>query len=199
MGANPAALDTPIDRHRQTLEARAFQRDTTARRCESGRAMSDPKEPRPGEVSIELPSKFDAGLYYIGRIRTPFKTLAECPKNSRESQATATVELDPAYAAGIECVEHFSHLVLLYWLDEARRDLIRQVPRHLGVARGVFALRSPIRPNPIGMSVVELLSVDGTKLTVRNIDCRDGTPLIDIKPYFPSIDSFPAAKVASRG
>ena len=160
--------------------------------------MSNPKPTRPGEVSIALPSTFDAGLHFIGRIRTPFKTLEDCPKNSRETEATATVEVDPAYAAGLDGVELFSHLLLLYWLDEARRDLIRQAPKHLDVERGVFALRSPIRPNPIGISVVELLSIDGNALTVRNIDCRDGTPLIDIKPYFPSTDSVPAARVAPR-
>jgi len=160
--------------------------------------MSEPKAPRPGEVSIELPAQFDAHLHFIGRIRTPFKTLADCPKNTRESNATATVELDPAYAAGLDGVGLFTHLVLLYWLGDARRDLIRQVPSHLGKARGVFALRTPLRPNPIGMAVVELLSIDGAMLTVRNIDCLDDTPLIDIKPYFPSTDSFSAAKVAPR-
>jgi tRNA-Thr(GGU) m(6)t(6)A37 methyltransferase TsaA len=160
--------------------------------------MSRTKAPRPGEISIALPPGPDAGLNFIGRIRTPFATLADCPRNSRESDAVATVEIDPAYAAGLEGVELFSHLVLLYWLDAARRDLIRQLPGHLRQPRGVFALRSPIRPNPIGMAIVELLSVDGTRLTVRNIDCRDGTPLLDVKPYFPSTDSFPSARVPPR-
>jgi tRNA-Thr(GGU) m(6)t(6)A37 methyltransferase TsaA len=160
--------------------------------------MSEPNSPRPGEVSITLPAGFDAGLHFIGRIRTPFATLADCPKNTRESSATATVELADAYAAGLEGVEQFSHLVLLYWLDEARRDLIRQAPRHLASPRGVFALRSPVRPNPIGIAVVELLSADRATLQVRNVDCRDGTPLLDIKPYFPSTDSVPAARVAPR-
>jgi tRNA-Thr(GGU) m(6)t(6)A37 methyltransferase TsaA len=159
--------------------------------------MTESKGPRPGEVSIDLPRQTGAGLHFIGRIRTPFETLDQCPRNSRATDAAATVELDPRYAAGLEGIEHFSHLILLYWMDEARRDLILQVPKHLGVVRGAFALRSPIRPNPIGLSVVELLSVDGTALTVRNIDCRDGTPLIDIKPYFPSTDSFPAAAADS--
>jgi tRNA-Thr(GGU) m(6)t(6)A37 methyltransferase TsaA len=160
--------------------------------------MSRTKAPRPGEISIALPPGSDAGLHFIGRIRTPFATLADCPRNSRESDAVASVVIDPAYAAGLEGVELFSHLVLLYWLDAARRDLIRQLPSHLRKPRGVFALRTPIRPNPIGMAIVELLSVDGTTLTVRNIDCRDGTPLLDIKPYFPSTDSFPAARVPPR-
>ncbi|HXF55431.1 MAG TPA: tRNA (N6-threonylcarbamoyladenosine(37)-N6)-methyltransferase TrmO [Hyphomicrobiaceae bacterium] len=161
--------------------------------------MSTTKAPRPGEVSIRLPSRADAALHFIGRIRTPFASVTECPKNTREADAVATVEIDPRYAAGLEGVELFSHLVLLYWLDEARRDLIRQAPSHLTGPRGVFALRSPIRPNPIGLAVVELLAVAGTILRVRNIDCRDGTPLLDVKPYFPSTDSFPDARVAPRG
>jgi tRNA (Thr-GGU) A37 N-methylase len=79
-------------------------------------------------------------------------------------------------------------------MHQARRDLIRQVPAHLGRPRGTFALRSPVRPNPIAIAAVELIAVAGTTLTVRKVDCIDGTPLIDIKPYFASIDSFPDAR-----
>jgi tRNA-Thr(GGU) m(6)t(6)A37 methyltransferase TsaA len=78
-------------------------------------------------------------------------------------------------------------------MDHARRDLSQQVPAHLGKPRGTFALRSPVRPNPIAMAAVELISVEGTTLHVRNVDCIDGTPLLDIKPYFASIDSVPEA------
>ncbi len=150
--------------------------------------------PRPGEESIELPPATDAGVYFIGRIRTPFATRADCPKNGRESEAQAVIEIDPRYAAGLLDIERCSHLIVLYWMDEARRDLIQQVPGHLGRPRGTFALRSPVRPNPIALSVVELLKVDGNRLTVRHIDCRDGTPLIDIKPYYASTDCVPDAR-----
>jgi len=148
---------------------------------------------RAGDLSTALPG-FDAGIAFIGRIRTPFATLADCPKNPREGQVEATVELDPRYLPGLEGLELFSHLILLYWLDEARRDLVRQTPRHLDAPRGVFALRSPLRPNPIGLSVAALVSVNGPTLIVRGIDCRDGTPLVDIKPYFASTDSVPDAR-----
>ena len=150
--------------------------------------------PRLGEVAIDMPEATDAGVYFIGRIRTPFSTLKDCPKNVAESKAEATIELDPRYAAGLTGIERFSHLVLLYWLDESRRDLVLQSPRHAPEPRGVFALRSPVRPNPIGLAVVELLSISGTKLRVRHIDCRDDTPLIDLTPYFASIDSVPDAR-----
>ena len=157
--------------------------------------MSDMRAPRPGEVAIRMPDAFDAQLHFIGRIRTPWKTPGECPKNSRERKdVVATVELDPHYAQGLEDIGLLSHLILLYWLHQSRRDLIIQAPSHAPEPRGVFALRSPVRPNPIGLAVVELLAVEGTRLTIRNIDCADGTPLIDIKPYFASTDSVPEAR-----
>jgi tRNA-Thr(GGU) m(6)t(6)A37 methyltransferase TsaA len=148
---------------------------------------------RPGEVALELPAGFDAGVYFIGRIRTPFKTRDDCPKGIAASDAVGRVELDPRYAAGLRDLDLYSHAILLYWMDRARRDLIEQVPAHLGHPRGTFALRSPVRPNPIAVAVVEILGIEGTTLTVRSIDCLDGTPLLDIKPYFASIDSVPDA------
>ena len=151
---------------------------------------------RPGEVKIELPADFDAGIYFIGRIRTPFMTRDQCPKNIAESTAEGRVELDPRYTDGLADLSLYSHAWLMYWMDQARRDLVQQVPAHLGRPRGTFALRSPVRPNPVALAAVELLSIDGTTIHVRNVDCIDGTPLIDIKPYFASIDSIPGAKRA---
>ncbi|HZT48432.1 MAG TPA: tRNA (N6-threonylcarbamoyladenosine(37)-N6)-methyltransferase TrmO [Hyphomicrobiaceae bacterium] len=156
--------------------------------------MSDKSGMRPGEVAVSLPETCDAGLCFIGRIRTPFKSRSECPKNAAESRAEGRVELDPRFAAGLAGLEGFSHVWLLYWMHEARRDLIVQVPAHLGRARGTFALRSPVRPNPIAMAAVELVRIEGATLTVRHVDCLDGTPLLDIKPYFASIDSVPDAR-----
>jgi tRNA-Thr(GGU) m(6)t(6)A37 methyltransferase TsaA len=156
--------------------------------------MAETSDIRPGEVAIELPASFDAGVYFIGRIRTPFKTLAQCPKNTAASGAVGRVELDPRYAGGLRDLELYSHAVLLYWMDQARRDLIQQVPAHLGHPRGTFALRSPVRPNPVALGLVEVLSIEGTTVTVRNVDCIDGTPLLDIKPYFSSTDSVPGTK-----
>jgi tRNA-Thr(GGU) m(6)t(6)A37 methyltransferase TsaA len=150
---------------------------------------------RAGEVAIPLPDKIDAGVYFIGRIRTPWTRRTECPKNARESGAVCTVEVDPRYAAALKGVESCSHLIVLYWMDKSRRDLVLQVPRHYGEARGTFALRSPARANPIAMSVVTLLQVSDSRLSVVGIDCLDGTPLIDIKPYFASTDSVPDAFV----
>jgi len=158
--------------------------------------MTDPDfGPREGETGIALPASFDAGVYFIGRIRTPWTTRAECPKNGGEAEAACTIELDPRYADGLADLATCSHLIVLYWMDRAPRHLVRQRPRHYGVARGVFALRSPARPNPIALSVVVLLGIEGTRLSVRRLDCLDGTPLLDLKPYFASTDARPQARV----
>ena len=149
---------------------------------------------RPGEVAVTLPETFDAGVYFIGRIRTPWTNRDDCPKNARGSDAVCTIELDPRYAAALDGVATCTHLVILYFMDRARRDLLIQAPRH-GDRSGTFSLRSPVRPNPIAMSVVKLLRIEGTTLSVVGLDCLDGTPLIDIKPYFASVDSVPEAIV----
>jgi len=159
----------------------------------------DPDAKRDGEVAVELPARFDAGLYFIGRIRTPWHTRDECPKNARESDAVCTIEVEPDFAAALKGVETCSHMLVLYWMDRARRDLVVQAPRHYGEPRGTFALRSPVRPNPIAASVVKLIKVDGTRLSVVGLDCLDGTPLLDLKPYFASTDAVPDAVVGWHG
>ncbi len=143
---------------------------------------------RSGEIAVELPSRFDAGIYFIGTIRTPWKTRAECPKNGRLTREICTVEVDPRYAAALEGIEKFPRIVVMYFMDQARRDLVRQVPRHLGEARGTFALRSPVRPNPIALSVAELVQMKANRLEVIGLDCLDGTPLVDLKPHYETVD-----------
>jgi tRNA-Thr(GGU) m(6)t(6)A37 methyltransferase TsaA len=150
---------------------------------------------RPGEVAVDLPGRFDAGVYFIGRIRTPWTSRDACPKNARESDAVCTIEVDPRWRQALSGIETCTHVLVLYWMDKARRDLVRQVPRHLGEPRGTFALRSPVRPNPIAASVARLVKVDGSALSVIGLDCLDGTPLVDLKPYFASVDAVPDAVV----
>jgi tRNA-Thr(GGU) m(6)t(6)A37 methyltransferase TsaA len=150
---------------------------------------------RPGEVTAALPDRFDAGLYFIGRIRTPWTRREDCPKNARESDAVCVIEVDARWAAALTGVETCTHVLALYWMDRARRDLVIQAPRHYAEPRGTFALRSPVRPNPIAASVLRLVGVDGTRLSVVGLDCLDGTPLLDIKPYFASTDAVPEAAV----
>jgi len=150
---------------------------------------------RTGEMAVDLPPQPDAGLYFIGRIRTPWRERQDCPKNARESEALCTLELEARWTTGLKDVESCSHLVVLYWMDRAPRNLVLQVPSHYGVQRGTFALRSPARPNPIALSVVRLVGIEGGALSVTGLDCLDGTPLLDIKPYFASTDSVPDAMV----
>jgi tRNA-Thr(GGU) m(6)t(6)A37 methyltransferase TsaA len=150
---------------------------------------------REGEIAAELPERFDASLYYIGRIRTPWKRREDCPKNPREADAVCTIVLDRRWAAGLQGLESVSHVVVLYWMDRARRDLVLQAPHHYTERRGTFALRSPVRPNPIAVSVARLVRIEGNELSVIGLDCLDDTPLLDIKPYFASTDSVPDASV----
>src|SRR4029077_20760287 len=131
------------------------------------------------------PETFDAGVYFIGRIRTPWKTRSECPRNARGSDAVCPIELDPRSAAALDGVATCTHLVVLYFMHEARRDLVVQVSRHSG-RRGTSALRSRGRPNPPALSGGRLGGVGGPPLSVVGLDCLDGTPLIDTKPYFAS-------------
>ena len=138
---------------------------------------------RPGEVVADLPGSFDTGLYFIGRLRTPWKSRRDCPRQGdREAGPACRVDIDARWRAGLKNIGRHSHLLLLYFMHEARRDLVEQSPRSNGETMGTFSLRSPIRPNPIAASLVELLEVHDDHLIVRGLDCLDGTPLIDIKP-----------------
>jgi tRNA-Thr(GGU) m(6)t(6)A37 methyltransferase TsaA len=137
---------------------------------------------RPGETSAPLPERQDAHLVFIGRLRTPFLTRDDCPRQGDiEAGPVCRVELDPHWRAALAGIESFATLDLLYWMHEARRDLLTQTPRG-GQPLGTFALRSPVRPNPIALSRVALIGVEDGVLLVRGLDCLDGTRLIDIKP-----------------
>jgi tRNA-Thr(GGU) m(6)t(6)A37 methyltransferase TsaA len=165
--------------------------------CETGFAMRPEMEM--DKDSPPPPAAPDGAVVFIGRIRTPWPGRKDCPHNvlrAREAGGTATVEIAPAYRAGLDGLSAFSHVVLLYWMDEAERDVMIQTPRHSGRPRGVFSIRSPARPNPIALSVARLIAIDEAAglLTVEQLDCRDGTPLLDVKPYLPSIDAVPDAR-----
>jgi tRNA-Thr(GGU) m(6)t(6)A37 methyltransferase TsaA len=139
-------------------------------------------EVRPGELAISLPARADAEVYFIGRIRTPWADRLECPRQGRPDGPTCRIEVFPPWDKGLDSIAEFERLEVLYWLHESRRDLAMQSPRSDGQARGVFSLRTPVRPNPIATSIVQLVKVEGPVLFVRGLDCLDGTPLIDLKP-----------------
>ena len=103
---------------------------------------------------------------------------ARAARTGRNAASSST----PPWDQALDGIEAFERVEVLYWLDRSRRDLLRQNPGHGGAARGTFALRSPVRPNPIGTSLVRLIRREGSVLVVRGLDCLDGTPLIDLKP-----------------
>jgi tRNA-Thr(GGU) m(6)t(6)A37 methyltransferase TsaA len=127
----------------------------------------------------------------IGAIRTPFASLEECPRQVGPDAENCRIQLLPQYAEALLHIGSASHVWLLYWLDQADRSRLTVPTPHDGVARGVFANRSPARPNPIALRAVRLHGIeDGTVpgLIVGGMDCLDGTPLLDIKPYVPPVD-----------
>ena len=158
-------------------------------------------EKREGERSLpfdpaEMPA--DGTVVFIGRIRSPWRDRENCPRNMAAARAAAQpalLEIDQPYRDGLSGLATASHLVVLTWLDRAPRNLIVQKPRHADAPRGVFALRSPARPNPIGLHIVRLLGfeADAGLLHLEAIDVLDGTPVIDLKPYYASTDSVPDA------
>jgi len=139
-------------------------------------------EIRRNEVAIEPPEPDDAGLTYIGRIMTPWTSRMETPRQGRHDGPVCTIEIYEPWVAALKGIEAFERLEVIYWLDQARRDLVLQSPASNGEVFGTFSIRSPVRPNPIGTSIVLLEKVEGNRLLVRGMDCLDGTPLLDLKP-----------------
>jgi tRNA-Thr(GGU) m(6)t(6)A37 methyltransferase TsaA len=139
-------------------------------------------ELRPGEATVALPSQTDAGVYFIGTIRTPWRVRGECPKRGGPDGPVCSIVVDERWRAALTDLADHRRIQVLYWMHRARRDLVLQTPLRTGQTTGSFALRSPVRPNPIASSVVELVAIEGTTVQVRGLDCLDGTPLIDLKP-----------------
>ncbi|MDR3373901.1 MAG: SAM-dependent methyltransferase [Ancalomicrobiaceae bacterium] len=137
---------------------------------------------RPGEEAASWDGRIDAGLIFIGRIRTPWTVLSECPRHGRPDGPLCRIEVFDVWAPALAGVDVGAMVEVFYWLHRSRRDLLLQTPRHDGVTHGTFSLRSPIRPNPIGTSIVRLERREGTTLFARGLDCLDGTPLVDLKP-----------------
>lgn len=128
----------------------------------------------------------------IGSVRSPYKETREIPKGlGAKHEAEGVLEILPEFEAGLRDIEGFSHLFVLWVFDRSEGFDLQGTPPSDNRPHGVFATRSPRRPNPIGLTVVELLRREGTRLQVRGVDMLDGTPILDIKPYLSSVD--PAA------
>ena len=125
----------------------------------------------------------------IGVIHTPFKEPRGTPIQPVAAEGVeGIVEVFPEYVDGLEGLEGFSHIILVYHFHLVGRRLLKVKPYMSDRLLGIFATRAPPRPNPIGISVVRLLDIEGSILRVRDVDIVDGTPLLDIKPYVPAFD-----------
>jgi tRNA (adenine37-N6)-methyltransferase len=124
----------------------------------------------------------------IGFVSSPYKSTADVPKGlGGKHNAEGILKILPEFAAGLTDIEGFSHLIILWEFDRAGEFELLATPPSDNRPHGVFATRSPRRPNPIGLTVVELLHRDNTDLHVRGVDMLDGTPILDIKPYLSGI------------
>jgi tRNA (adenine37-N6)-methyltransferase len=134
-------------------------------------------EIRTAEVAVALPAATDAGLIFIGRT-----SRLETPRQGRLDGPTCRIEIFDPWMPALDGIGQYERLEVLYWLHLSRRDLVRQSPANDGTVRGTFSLRTPVRPNPIATSIVQLIGVQGNAVLVRGLDCLDGTPLLDLKP-----------------
>jgi tRNA-Thr(GGU) m(6)t(6)A37 methyltransferase TsaA len=135
-------------------------------------------------------------LQPIGLIHSPHRQAEGTPIQPRWAAGIeGTVDLFPEFTPGLRDLDGFDRIWLLYWFDRARAFQLEVVPYLDTQKRGVFATRTPSRPNPIGLSCVRLLAVEGSRLRVAELDVLDGTPLLDIKPCAPDCDVFPVERI----
>jgi len=131
----------------------------------------------------------------IGRIRSAFGRAEDTPIQPAYAEGAAgTVEVEARWAGALDDIEGFERIWLVYWMDRAEGARPKVIPYRDDRERGVFATRSPCRPNPIGLSVVRLIAREGNMLRVADVDVLDGTPLLDVKPYVPAFDAHPGAR-----
>lgn len=181
-----------IERHSEAL-AEIFGGWVELQRCRSMTSNCPP------ELLVECPSGPTAAvmiaLHPIGVIHSPFHAATGTPiQPAYAEQAAGTVVLDNDLEPALLDIEGFERIWLCYWFDRAGPYSPRVVPYRDNREHGLFATRSPCRPNPVGLSVVRLLSRDGTTLHVEDLDVLDGTPLLDIKPYVPQFDAHPGSE-----
>jgi tRNA-Thr(GGU) m(6)t(6)A37 methyltransferase TsaA len=129
-------------------------------------------------------------LVAIGTVESPLTDRASAPKQGDEGAPEAWLVFDARVADGLDGIAVGDELLVLTWLDRASRDVLRVHPRGAlaNPEQGVFATRSPDRPNPIGLHRVHVVSIDGTRLRVRDLEALDGTPIIDVKPLLRTVD-----------
>ena len=137
---------------------------------------------RAAEQAVPFPDRTDAGVIFIGRIRTPWTSRLDCPRQGRKDGPVCRIEVFAPWDQALPGIDLYQEIEVLYWLHRSRRDLVLQSPADNGKARGTFSLRSPLLPNPIASSIVSLVGLEGSTLLVRGLDCLDETPLLDLMP-----------------
>jgi len=131
----------------------------------------------------------------IGIIHSPFLTLNNIPiQNVGATEEIATIEIFPEFVDGLKDLEGFSHIILLYHLHLVQNSALIVKPFMDTMPRGIFATRSPIRPNPIGFTIVKLVGINNNLLTIKHFDMLNNTPLLDMKPYISTIDEIKDSK-----
>ena len=127
-------------------------------------------------------------LHPIGSVRSPYKRKGDAPRQGRLSATISEIVIEEKYRPALWQIEGRKHLWVLCWFDRADRTVLRAVPPGTSAEKGVFAIRSPNRPNPVSLCMVDLIGVKDGVLKVRGLDAFDKTPVIDIKVYSPEID-----------
>jgi len=144
---------------------------------------------------LEDKAGLPVGIRVIGTIRTPFVEASGTPIQAEYGKGVeGEIRVDELYVPALDDIDGFERLWLIYWMDRVGPFRTKVIPYRDTVEHGLFATRSPSRPNPIGMSVVRLLGREGPALRVADIDILDGTPILDIKPYIPEFDSHPVSR-----
>lgn len=132
----------------------------------------------------------------IGIIHTPFKTLKGITIQSSMSDAKGTIEIFSEYKSGLKDLSGFSHIYCLYFFDMVKLPVPLQSKPFLdNELKGVFAIRTPFRPNPIGLSILQILKIEENRIHVDNVDILDGTPILDLKPYVVQFDNIKTTKI----
>ena len=131
----------------------------------------------------------------IGIIHSPYRTRRDAPRQGSGREEICQVEVFKEFEEGLKDIERFSHVILIYWFHKSRGYSLTVTPSWDTKPHGLFTTRSPHRPSPLGLSMVELVAREENILKVKGLDAIEGTPLLDIKPYFPSIDEETNVKV----
>ena len=132
----------------------------------------------------------------IGIIHTPFKSLKGIPIQSSLSESKGTIEMFPEYQSGLKDLSGFSHIYCLYFFDMVKLPVpLQSKPFLVNKTKGVFAIRTPFRPNPIGLSIFEIIKIEENKIHVKNVDILDKTPILDLKPFISQLDNVKTSKI----